>query len=99
MMNGITIDKPALAEFCERSLIRRPSVLGSSLRDDLGADSGMDAFVDLDAAAVAGLIKLAGRQSTLTDLMSREVGLGTPRELNPLSGKRVQAEAEVQSSV
>jgi predicted nucleotidyltransferase len=96
MMNGITIDKAALAEFCRQNHIRRLSLFGSVPRDDFGPDSDVDMLVEFDPAAVVGLIKLASLELTLSELVGRKVDLRTPQELSPLFRERVAAEADVQ---
>jgi predicted nucleotidyltransferase len=98
MMNGITIDKSALAEFCRQNHICRLSLFGSILRDDFGPDSDVDMLVEFDPAAAVGLIKLAGLELTLTELVGRKVDLRTPQELSPLFRERAEAKADVQFS-
>ena len=95
-MNGVSIDKPALAEFCRKNHIRKLSLFGSILRDDFGPTSDVDMLVEFDPAAVVGLIKLAGLELRLTELVGRKVDLRTLQELSPLFRERVEAEADVQ---
>jgi uncharacterized protein len=96
MMNGVIIDKSALAEFCRQNHIRKLSLFGSILRDDFGPASDVDMLVEFEPAAVVGLIKLAGLELRLTELVGRKVDLRTPQELSPLFRERVEAEADVQ---
>ena len=95
-MNGVIIDKSALAEFCRQNRIRKLSLFGSILRDDFGPASDVDMLVEFEPAAIVGLIKLAGLELRLTELVGRKVDLRTPQELSPLFRERVEAEADVQ---
>ncbi|MBI4332722.1 MAG: nucleotidyltransferase family protein [Chloroflexi bacterium] len=71
-----------IAESCERNHIRRLSLFGSFLRGDFRADSDIDLLVEFEPDHIPGLIRLAGMEIELTEILGRKVDLRTPRELN-----------------
>jgi len=83
-MGRTTIDLPRekLADFCRRNHIVRLSVFGSALREDFGPDSDIDFLVEFPPDHVPGLIKLAGMELELTELLGRKADLRTLQELS-----------------
>ena len=57
-------------------------MFGSVLRDDFRPDSDVDVLVEFEAGVVVGLIRLAGMEKELSDLLGRKVDLRTPAELS-----------------
>ena len=92
----IDVPKEQIAEFCRRNHIRRLSLFGSVLRDDFGPDSDVDVLVEFEPGARVGLMRLAGMEIELGDLLGHKVDLNTPGFLSRYFRDQVLAEAEVQ---
>ena len=96
MAARIDIPKERIAEFCRRNHVRRLALFGSVLRDDFGPDSDVDVLVEFEAGARVGLLRLAGLEIELSELLGRKVDLNTPGFLSDYFRDKVLAEAEVQ---
>jgi predicted nucleotidyltransferase len=92
----IDVPKERIAEFCRRNHIRRLALFGSVLRDDFGPDSDVDVLVEFEPGARVGLLRLAGMEIELGELLGRKVDLNTPGFLSGYFRDQVLAEAEVQ---
>ena len=92
----IDISSRQVEAFCRKWKIREFSLFGSVLRDDFGPDSDIDVLVEFEPGARVGLIKLAGVELDLTELLGRKVDLNTPGFLSDAIRDRVGAEAKVQ---
>ena len=92
----IEVPKERVAEFCRRSHIRRLAFFGSVLRDDFGPDSDVDVLVEFEPGARVGLLRLAGMEIELGEILGRKVDLNTPGFLSDYFRDQVVAEAEVQ---
>ena len=92
----IDIPKERIADFCRRNRIRRLALFGSVLRDDFGPDSDVDVLVEFEPAARVGLLRLAGMEIELSEILGRKVDLSTPGFLSDYFRDKVLAEAEVQ---
>jgi predicted nucleotidyltransferase len=92
----IGIPKERIAEFCRRNHIRRLALFGSVLRDDFGPASDVDVLVEFEAGARVGLLRLAGMEIELGEILGRKVDLNTPGFLSDYFRDQVLAEAEVQ---
>jgi len=92
----IEIDKNALAAFCRRHRIRKLAFFGSVLRDDFGPASDVDVLVEFEPGARVGLIRLAGMENELSDLLGRRAEMHTVKGLNPHFRDEVLSAAEVQ---
>ena len=95
-MAQIIFDKNTLAEFCRNNHIRRLAFFGSVLRDDFGPESDVDVLVEFEPGMSVGMIRLAGMEIELGELLGRKVDLNTPGFLSRYYRDRVLAEAEVQ---
>jgi hypothetical protein len=93
---GIDISKERIADFCQRHRVRRLSLFGSILRADFRPDSDVDVLVEFEPGARVGLIKLAGIEIELSELLGRKADLNTPGFLSRYYRDRVLAEAQVQ---
>jgi hypothetical protein len=96
MSARIPIDRERIAEFCRRNHIRKLSLFGSVLRDDFRPDSDVDVLAEFEPGAVVGLIRLAGMEIELSEMLGRKVDLNTAGFLSRHFRDRVLAEAEVQ---
>ncbi|MFA6133333.1 MAG: nucleotidyltransferase family protein [Phycisphaerae bacterium] len=92
----IDIPKERVADFCRRNHIRRLALFGSVLRDDFGPASDVDVLVEFDADARVGLLRLAGMEIELGEILGRKVDLNTPGFLSDYFRAQVLAEAQVQ---
>jgi hypothetical protein len=91
------IPKQKIEEFCRRNHILRLAFFGSILRDDFGSDSDIDVLVEFEPGHVPGLIRLAGMELELSQLLGgRKVDLNTPMCLSHDFRHEVLAEAVVQ---
>ena len=95
-MERILFPKDKLENFCQRHHIRRLSLYGSYLRGESQPDSDMDFLVEFDPDHIPGLIRLAGMEIELSDLIGRKADLRTAQDLSPHFRKEVLAIAEVQ---
>lgn len=92
----VDLPKDKIAEFCRRNHIRRLSLFGSALRGDLRPDSDVDFLVEFDPDHIPGLIRLAGMEIELTEILGRKVDLRTPEDLSVYFREEVLSSAEVQ---
>lgn len=97
-MNKVRIELPGekIEEFCKRNHIRRLSIFGSVLRGDFRPDSDIDIIVEFDPTHMPGLIRLAGMEIELTEILGRKVDLRTPQDLSRYFRQDVLNSAEVQ---
>ena len=92
----INISRDRIEAFCKKHHIRKLSVFGSILRDDFGSDSDVDILVEFYPDHIPGLIKLAGMEIELSDILKRKVDLRTPQDLSRYFRQEVMDSAEVQ---
>ena len=93
---AIAVDRLAIAGFAGRHHIRRLALFGSVLRESFRADSDVDVLVEFEPAARVGLLRLAGMEIELGEILGRKVDLNTPGFLSQYFRDKVLAEAEVQ---
>jgi len=77
-IKNIEIDKQVIAEFCKKNQIRSLSLFGSVLRDDFRPDSDVDVLVEFQQDAHVGMLKLAGMEMELSEILGHKVDLNTP---------------------
>jgi predicted nucleotidyltransferase len=92
----VSLDHEKIAEFCQRHHICKLALFGSVLRDDFRADSDVDVLVEFEPASRVGLIRLAGIELELSELIGRKVDLRTPADLSRYFRQEVLESAEVQ---
>ena len=92
----VEISKDKIAELCKRNHIHSLSFFGSVLRDDFGPDSDIDVLIEFEAGHIPGLIRLAGMENELSELLGRKVDLRTPQDLSRYFRQDVLNSAEVQ---
>ena len=97
-MNQAHIDIPEerVAEFCRRNHIRKLSLFGSALRGELRHDSDIDFLVEFDPEHTPGLIRLAGMELELTEIIGRKADLRTLQDLSRYFRQEVAESAKVQ---
>jgi hypothetical protein len=91
-----TIPKDLMAEFCRKHHIWKLSVFGSYLRDDFRPDSDIDFLVEFEPGHIPGLIRFAGMEIELSEILGRKVDLRTAQDLSRYFRDEVLAQAEVQ---
>ena len=72
------------------------SIFGSALRADFREDSDIDLLVEFDSNHIPGLIRLAGMEIELTEILGRKVDIRTPQDLSRYFRHEVVNNAEVQ---
>ena len=95
----IDVPKGKIAAFCRKHHIRKLAFFGSVLREDFRSDSDVDVLVEFEAGQEPGLIRLAGMEHELTEILGRKADLRTSEDLSPFFRAAVVAEAEVQYAV
>ena len=94
--HGISFPEEIIAEFCRRYHIRRLALFGSVLRGDFRADSDVDVLVEFQPGHTAGLLRMAGLEMELSEVLGRKVDLRTPAELSRYFRDEVVRTSEVQ---
>jgi uncharacterized protein len=92
----ISIPEDKITAFCQRNHIVKLSLFGSVLRDDFRPDSDVDILVDFESGHVPGLIRLAGMEIELSEILGRKVDLRTPEDLSRYFRQKVLDSALVQ---
>lgn len=92
----IDIPQKQIAEFCRRHHIRRLALFGSVLRNDFTPDSDVDVLVEFKPGARVGMIRLAGIELELSEILGRKVDMNTPGFISKYFRNKVLAEAEDQ---
>jgi predicted nucleotidyltransferase len=96
MGEKVQLPKDKLKDFCRRHHIKSLSVFGSFLRGENKPDSDIDILVEFDSDQIPGLIRLAGMEIELSELIGRKADLRTAQDLSPYFRQEVIATAEVQ---
>ena len=92
----IKIPKKKIEEFCKKHHIHKLSFFGSVLRDDFRSDSDVDVLVEFDPNHIPGLIRLAGMEFELSEILGRPVDIRTAQDLSRYFRQEVLHSAEVQ---
>ncbi len=90
----IQVSRSELSAFCRKHNIRRLAFFGSVLRDDFGPESDVDVLVEFDPNAKIGLIKFAGIEIELSELIGRKVDLNTEGFISKYFRNQVLSEAK-----
>jgi hypothetical protein len=78
----IAVPKERIVDFCRRHHVRKLAFFGSVLREDFRADSDVDVLVEFETGHSVGLLKMAGLELELSEILGRKVDLRTPGELS-----------------
>ncbi len=89
------LPREKIADFCSRNHIHKISLFGSVHRGESRPESDVDLLVEFDPNHIPGLIRLAGMELELTDLLGRKVDLRTPEDLSRYFRKEVMNSARV----
>ena len=92
----LRLPRNKLGAFCRRNHIRKMSLFGSALREDFGPESDVDILVEFEPGQSVGLIRLAGMEIELSDILGRKVDLRTPGDLSRYFRQEILDSAEVQ---
>jgi predicted nucleotidyltransferase len=92
----VDISGDIIEAFCTKHYISKLSVFGSALRADFSSDSDIDILVEFCPGHTPGLIKLAGIEIELSEILGRKVDLRTPQDLSRYFRQEVIDSAEVQ---
>ena len=95
MLTEISVDSDRIAEFCRRNQILKLAFFGSVLRDDFRVDSDVDVLVEFEPGAVVGLIRQAGMERCLSDILGRKADMRTPADLSRFFREEVVRSVEV----
>ncbi len=90
------IPENKLKKFCQKYHIKRLSLFGSVLRNELRPGSDVDILVEFEEKDTPGLILFAGIEMELSDLIGRKVDLRTAGDLSRYFRDEVLNSAEVQ---
>jgi len=93
---SLRMHRDEIAGFCRRNQIRRLALFGSAIRDDFTPESDVDVLVEFEPGARVGLLRLAGLELELGEILGRKVDLNTPGFLSKYYRHQVLSEAEVQ---
>ena len=93
--SDIDLSNKKIAEFCQRNHISKLSVFGSFLRDDYNENSDIDILVEFIPDYIPGLIRLAGMENELSNVLGRKVDMRTPEDLSRYFRNDVLESAEV----
>ncbi len=92
----IGVQKDKIAEFCRKHHIRKLALFGSVLREDFDQDSDVDVLVEFEPGRTVGLLRMAGLELELSEILGRKVDLRTPAELSRYFRDEVMQSSEVQ---
>ena len=82
--------------FCKKHNIKKMSLFGSALRDDLTEDSDIDILVEFDKSNIPSFFDLYDIEQELSEFFNgRKVDLRTPNDLSKYFREEVLEEAEV----
>jgi predicted nucleotidyltransferase len=93
---NLIVSKKKIEKFCKKHHIRKLSLFGSVLRDDFRSDSDVDVLVEFDPNHIPGLIRLAGMEFELSEILGRTVDIRTAQDLSRYFRQEVLHSAEVQ---
>ena len=93
----IELPQDKIPSFCKKHHIRKLSLFGSVLRDDLGPGSDIDILVEFEPGKVPSFFRLFDMEEELSAILGgRKVDIRTPEDLSRYFRDRVLAAAVVQ---
>ena len=90
------ISKEELANFCKKNNIRKLSVFGSFIREQLRPDSDIDILVEFEPNHTPGLFSIIRMEMELSEIIGRKVDLRTPEDLSKYFRDEVVKNAKLQ---
>ena len=94
--HGLSVSKEKLAAFCARHHIRKLAFFGSVLRNDFQPDSDVDVLVEFEPGHTVGLLRMAGLEMELSEMLGRKADLRTPGDLSRYFREEVLRTADIQ---
>lgn len=76
------IPKKDLTKLCKKYHIKKLSLFGSALHNELSPDSDIDILVEFEKSYVPGLLLFCHIKNELSDSIGREVDLHTANDLS-----------------
>lgn len=96
VMGKLVIPEEKIGRFCRQYHIRKLSLFGSALRQELRPDSDIDFLVEFDPEHIPGLLALARMERELSVILGgRKVDLRTPEDLSRYFRQQVMETAKV----
>jgi hypothetical protein len=90
------ISQNELAEFCRKNHIKKLSVFGSAIRDQLGPDSDIDLLVEFEKDHTPGLFPIIRMEMELAEILGRKVDVRTAEDLSRYFRDEVVQNAQLQ---
>ncbi len=81
-LTQIALPVEEIRAYCEQQPIKRLSLFGSALRNELEPDSDIDLLVEYLPEASIGYFAMAQHLIDLSEILGREVDLCTPNSLS-----------------
>ena len=95
-MSELAIPEEQLDRFCRQNHIRKLSLFGSALRQELRPDSDLDFLVEFEPEHIPGLLALARMERELSTVFGgRKIDLRTPEDLSRYFRRQVMKTAKV----
>ena len=70
--NRLEFPKEKIEVLCRKHHIRKLSLFDSALRDDFGIESDVDVLVEFEPEQTAGLLRLAGVEIELSEILKKK---------------------------
>ncbi len=93
------ISREKLADFCKRNYIRKLSVFGSFIRNQMQPESDIDILVEFERNHTPGLFSIVKMEMELSEIIGRKVDLRTPEDLSKYFRDEVVKNAILQYQV
>ncbi len=93
------ISREKLVDFCKRNYIRKLSVFGSFIRDQMRPESDIDILVEFERNHTPGLFSIVKMEMELSEIIGRKVDLRTPEDLSQYFRDEVVKNAILQYQV
>lgn len=90
------MSKDKLIEFCRKNYIRKLSLFGSALSEQLGPNSDIDLLVEFEEGHTPGLFSIVRMEMELTEVLGRKVDLRTPEDLSRYFREEVVRSAKLE---
>jgi len=90
------IPKDKLVNFCRKNHIRKLSIFGSAIREQLGPESDIDLLVEFEEDHTPGLFSIVKIEMDFAEMLSRKVDLRTPEDLSRYFRDEVMRNARLQ---
>ncbi|MBN1515724.1 nucleotidyltransferase family protein [Candidatus Sumerlaeota bacterium] len=94
-IQNLDIPEQQIEEYCRQKRIRKMMLFGSVVRNDFRPESDVDVLVEFEPEARVGLIRFAGMELELTDLLKRKVDLNTIDFIHPEYRDEILREARL----